>query len=577
VAGESHSAQSGWALTGLAPGALVAGYRVEARIGAGGMAMVLRARDEALGRAVALKILAPARAGDTEFRERFVRESRAVAAVDHPHIIPVYAAGEASGVLYLAMRLVTGGDLRAVVNREGPLSGDRAVALLSPVGSALDAAHAAGLVHRDVKPANILVDRSPGRPEHPYLSDFGLAKGSASSTGLTGTGQFLGTPDYAAPEQISGRPARPQTDQYALACVAYSVLTGQLPFARDESMAVLWAHMYDQPPSLTAARPDLPAAVDQVLARALAKSPEERYPTCGAFIDALWAALGQTARGGTGSTWARSGSPSADQRGWRPPPESRAPWESPAPAPRVQSMPSRSTLDGPVPAILDRPVSVLTDQPGGPSGSPSVPPVTSAPPSSARTWAAPALRFGRHRGRRDRGRWPIVTAALALLVLVVAGGGYGFWQYNQGQYYVGAQNGFVAIFRGTNQSLAGISMSSLVARSTLRVSQLTIGDQAAVAQTISQGSVTNAEAVVDQLQSHANECQQQWQALAAWQAKKVRYQAELANAAKTKHTVPAQDNPGMEPTAADPDCAPAIAFGIQPSALPTAQASAAAG
>ena len=208
MTGQSQLGQPAWRLTGLAPGSLVAGYRVESRIGAGGMAMGFRARDEGLGRTVALKILAPALADDAEFRERFVREARAVAAVDHPHIIPVYAAGEAGGVLYLAMRFVPGGDLHSAVQHEGPLSGDRAVTLLSPIASALDAAHATGLVHRDVKPANILVDRSPGRPEHPYLSDFGLAKGTASSTGLTGAGQFLGTPDYAAPEQIAGQPVR---------------------------------------------------------------------------------------------------------------------------------------------------------------------------------------------------------------------------------------------------------------------------------------------------------------------------------------------------------------------------------
>jgi len=235
VAGESLSQ---WALTGLGPGTLVAGYRVESRIGAGGMAMVFRARDEKLGRTVALKILAPALAGDREFRERFDRESRAVAAVDHPHIIPVYAAGEADGVLYLAMRFISGGDLRSIVKREGPLPGDRAISLLSPIAAALDAAHRVGLLHRDVKPANILIDTSPDRPEHPYLSDFGLAKGATSATGLTGTGQFLGTPDYSAPEQISGKPVRPQTDQYALACVAYAILTGTHPFGHDESMAV---------------------------------------------------------------------------------------------------------------------------------------------------------------------------------------------------------------------------------------------------------------------------------------------------------------------------------------------------
>jgi serine/threonine-protein kinase len=315
MAGEFLSGQSGWVMPGLAPGSLVAGYRVEARIGAGGMAMVLRARDEALGRTVALKILAPSLAGDTGFRERFVRESRAVAAVDHAHIIPVYAAGESDGVLYLAMRYVASGDLRAVVQREGPLPGLRAATLISPIGSALDAAHAAGLVHRDVKPANILIDIGPSRPEHPYLSDFGLAKGPASSTGLTGTGQFLGTPDYAAPEQISGKPASPQTDQYALACVVYTVLTASLPFPRDEPMAVLWAHMYEPPPSLATWRPDLPAAADNVLAKALAKAPAERYATCGDFTGALLDALGPASRAGSGLGSTVSGLAAADGTG----------------------------------------------------------------------------------------------------------------------------------------------------------------------------------------------------------------------------------------------------------------------
>jgi serine/threonine protein kinase len=292
VAGESPSGRSESVPTGLALGSFVGGYRVESRIGAGGMAVVYRAHDEALGRTVALKILAPALADDRQFRERFIRESRAVAAVDHPHIIPVYAAGEADGVLYLAMRLVPAGDLRAVIEREGPLTGDRAIALLSPIASALDAAHADGLVHRDVKPANILVDARAGRPEHPYLSDFGLVKGAMASTNLTGTGQLLGTPNYVAPEQISGKPARPQTDQYCLACVAYTVLTGTLPFARDDYMAVLWAHMYDAPPSLVALRPDQPLAVDEVFVRALAKSPDDRYGTCEELIDALRTAFG---------------------------------------------------------------------------------------------------------------------------------------------------------------------------------------------------------------------------------------------------------------------------------------------
>jgi serine/threonine-protein kinase len=256
------------------------------------MAVVFRASDEGLGRTVALKVLAPALAGDGEFRERFIRESRSAATVDHPHIIPVYAAGEAGGILYLAMRYVSGGDLRAVMHREGPLPAGRAAFLLSPVASALDAAHVAGLVHRDVKPANVLVDMSPGRPDHPYLSDFGLAKGTASLSGLTGTGQFLGTADYAAPEQISGGQPHAQTDQYALACVAFTMLTGMAPFPREAPMAVLWAHLNDPPPSVTARRFDLSPAVDQVLGRALAKDPAARYPSCGAFAEALRAALG---------------------------------------------------------------------------------------------------------------------------------------------------------------------------------------------------------------------------------------------------------------------------------------------
>jgi serine/threonine protein kinase len=294
VGREAQPEQPGWGLPGLAPGMVVAGYRVEWRIGAGGMAMVFRARDESLGRTVALKVLAPALADDAAFRERFIRESRAAAVVDHPHIIPVYGAGEFEGVLYIAMRYVAGGDLRALLQREGPLPPSRAAFLLSPLASALDAGHAAGLVHRDVKPANVLIDTSPGRPDHLYLSDFGLAKGSAS-TGLTGTGQFLGTLEYCAPEQIGGKPARPQTDQYALGCVAYTMFTGAVPFPRDEVTAVLWAHMSEPPPPVTALRPDLPSAVDPVLARAMAKDPDERYPTCAEFADAVRAALGLSA------------------------------------------------------------------------------------------------------------------------------------------------------------------------------------------------------------------------------------------------------------------------------------------
>ena len=287
MAGES-TAQPGGPLAGLTVGSRVAGYRLEKLVGVGGMAAVYRARDERLGRVVALKLLA----GDEVVRKRFVREARAVAAVDHPHIIPVYEAGEAEGVLFIAMRFVAGDDLRVVVSREGALRPRRAAAFISPVASALDAAHDAGLVHRDVKPANMLVDVGPGRPEHVYLSDFGVARGVMSSSGLTRAGQFLGTPDYAAPEQISGRDVDGRADQYALACVAYTLLSGTVLFRRDVPMAVLYAHLSVPPPRLTTARPELPDAVNQVLAQALAKEPDDRYDSCGTFADALREALG---------------------------------------------------------------------------------------------------------------------------------------------------------------------------------------------------------------------------------------------------------------------------------------------
>ncbi len=280
-------------LAGFREGSLLAGYRVERQVGAGGMAVVFRAHDERLGRPVALKILSPGLASDSAFRTRFIAESRAAAKVDDPHIIPVYEAGEADGVLFIAMRFVAGGDLRLVLEREGALPPDRAADFISPVASALDAAHGAGLVHRDVKPGNILVDARAGRPDHVYLSDFGIVKG-AVSVNVTAVGSYIGTPDYMAPEQISGRSVDGRTDQYSLACVAFQLLTGAVPFQRDQLPAVIYAHLSEPPPSLVSRRPDLPAAVDQVVAKAMAKTAEKRYESCGAFADALREALGVT-------------------------------------------------------------------------------------------------------------------------------------------------------------------------------------------------------------------------------------------------------------------------------------------
>src|ERR1700733_1161719 len=219
---EEFPAEAGTLPAGFAPGSRVAGYKLEEQIGAGGMAVVFRARDERLQRQVALKILSPALEADEAFRHRFIRESRVAAAVDDPNIIPVFEAGEADGVLFIAMRYVPGGDVQTLVRRTGPLSPARALAIISPVASALDTAHGAGLVHRDVKSANMLVDARPGRPDHVYLSDFGLTKGALSSVSQTGIGHFLGTPTYSAPEQIHGRPVDARTDEYALACAVYA-------------------------------------------------------------------------------------------------------------------------------------------------------------------------------------------------------------------------------------------------------------------------------------------------------------------------------------------------------------------
>ncbi|WP_329213499.1 serine/threonine protein kinase [Streptomyces sp. NBC_01485] len=270
-------------------GRQVAGYRIEREIGRGGMAVVYRARDLRLDRTVALKLLAPELARNDTFRKRFTHESRVAAAIDHPHIVPVFEADETDGVLYIAMRYVDGSDLRQLLDREGPLPLPTAVRIAAQVASALDAAHEHGLVHRDVKPGNILVSRGTDsdHPEHVYLTDFGLTKKSLSLTGFTTVGQFVGTLDYVAPEQISGRPVDGRCDVYGFACVVYECLAGRPPFLRDDDMALLWAHQNADPTPLTEVRPDLPPYLDAVFARALAKNPEARHPTCAAFVAEL--------------------------------------------------------------------------------------------------------------------------------------------------------------------------------------------------------------------------------------------------------------------------------------------------
>ncbi|MDQ0711101.1 serine/threonine protein kinase [Streptomyces luteogriseus] len=309
-------------------GQQIAGYRIEQEIGRGGMAVVYRARDLRLERTVALKLLAPDLARNDTFRRRFAHESRAAAAIDHPHIVPVFEAGETDGVLYIAMRYVAGSDLRHVLDREGPMPSATALRVAAQVASALDAAHDNGLVHRDVKPGNILVSRGTDsdHPEHVYLTDFGLTKKSLSLTGFTTVGQFVGTLDYVAPEQISGKPVDARCDVYGFGCVVFETLAGHPPFIRDDDMALLWAHQYDEPPRLTEERPDLDPRVDPVFAQALAKSPDDRYPSCLAFVAALRAATTGGVAGGT-RTPTRVDRPPQSTREERPKPPPR--WAEP--------------------------------------------------------------------------------------------------------------------------------------------------------------------------------------------------------------------------------------------------------
>jgi Protein kinase domain len=268
----------------LHPGDEVAGHRLERIIGRGGMSLVYLAEHLQLGRKVAFKVLAPYVAEDPGFRARFIRESRTAAGLDHPNIVTVYDAGEFDGLLYISMRYVEGSDLGRVLDEDGALEPWRTLTIVSQVGSALDAAHAEGLVHRDVKPGNILLSQPGTSVERAFLSDFGVTKRMTSAGGLTRTGQFVGTVDYVAPEQILGEPVDGRTDVYSLGCVVYQSLSGEIPFPRPTDVATIYAHLHDETPVLPrGASPGL----DPVIARALAKDKDDRYPTCMAFVEAV--------------------------------------------------------------------------------------------------------------------------------------------------------------------------------------------------------------------------------------------------------------------------------------------------
>ncbi len=265
----------------------IAGYRIESEIGRGGMGVVYLATQAFPERRVAIKLLSPDLATDPSFRERFIRESNAAASTEHPNIVPVYGAGEADGHLYLAMRFIEGTDLRTLLEREGPLEPERATRICAQVADALEAAHERGLVHRDVKPGNVLLDVR----DRAYLTDFGLIRRARMDTGLTKTGQFMGTVDYVAPEQIRGETLDGRADDYSLGCVLYESLVGSPPFHRESEVATLYAHLEDEPPRMSAERHDLPVAADDVIARALAKRKEDRFPSGATMVAAARSAL----------------------------------------------------------------------------------------------------------------------------------------------------------------------------------------------------------------------------------------------------------------------------------------------
>ena len=256
----------------LAPGTVFAGHRIESVAGRGGMGVVYRATQLALDRTVALKVIAPGLLEDQAVRNRFVRESKVAASIDHPNVIPIYYAGEEDGIAYIAMRYVAGDDIRSLVRREGHLDGPRAAKLVAQLGSALDEAHAAGLVHRDIKPANVLLTSE----DHVYLTDFGLTKHALSVAGSTKPGHWVGTLDYVAPEQIRGERVDARADVYALGCLLFYALTGDVPFKRESDEARLWAHLSEPPPKPS--EHDAPEAFDPVIERALAKDPGGALP-----------------------------------------------------------------------------------------------------------------------------------------------------------------------------------------------------------------------------------------------------------------------------------------------------------
>jgi serine/threonine protein kinase len=390
-----------------------AGYRIEGTAGRGGASTVYQATNLKLGNRVALKVLSPELGEGDVFRERFVRESQIAAQINHPNIIPIYDAGAAGDYLYIAMRYVDGADLKAQIAEHGALPAERTMRIVRQVGRALDVAHARGLVHRDVKPANVLLEEVGTEHEHAYLADFGLTKRTGSHTGLTGSDHFIGTIDYMAPEQIEGSDVDGRADVYALACMVYQCMTGVVPFPKDAELAVLWAHMNEQPPAVSPLRPDLPVGLDAVIARGMSKSRDERYPTCEALVAALNETLGLAGASTSSSVIA----PAPPASAAAPPPGQPAGEPPIVPAPPPSAPAPSETVVTPVGTGIGNAAPTSPQAPAGGSGSPP-------PPKRDAGTPPPAGAPGSGRRGGGSGRRVAVVLAGVLVILVAAGAAF---------------------------------------------------------------------------------------------------------------------------------------------------------
>jgi len=391
------------------------------------MSVVYEAENPRLGSTVALKVLAPELATNDLFRARFLRESRIAASLNHPNVIPIYDMGAHEDLLFIAMRYVVGSDLRAVLKANRVLTPDQTLLLISQAGRALDAAHRHGLVHRDVKPGNILIEQGSddeSEPDHVYLSDFGLSKHAASRSGLTATGEFMGTIDYISPEQIRGRPVDGRADIYSLGCVLYECLTGRVPFSKDINAAVIWAHVEEMPTAPSTVQPTLPPSIDHALAKALAKDPADRYATCRELITAARAALPGATPAVPHSATVLSGRAAAAEPAS---PSLSAPAASAAAASAAAAAPERDAT-----SAVSRAVSEETT-PGSPpvyprpashnltNEAPSVPSSAGPPPTGLSPAGPPPA--GPPATARSR-QWRILAVVTGLVVVIAAVGGW---------------------------------------------------------------------------------------------------------------------------------------------------------